>query len=97
MDLNLTHELLLSSTFGERGLVNNLSGRNSLSLKVCELITLCESSLPEEFASRIFLDADIAVEPDDFLFYDNLGAIVHGITSFTTGVLGGLWSCTHLV
>jgi hypothetical protein len=70
MDLDLRHELLLGTWLRERGLRDHLSRWNSLSFKVSELVALSETSLSKEFASKIFLDADISIELD-YLFFNN--------------------------
>ena len=76
MDLYLRHELLLRTRLRQRGLGNDLGGRDSLSLKVCEFIALSEATLAKELAPQVFLNADVAVELDDFLFNNNLCVIL---------------------
>ena len=45
MDLDLAHQLLLGTRSLERALVDDLSGRDSLSFTLNELIALCEATL----------------------------------------------------
>ena len=94
MDLDLGHELLLGTGLCQRSLCNDLGGRHSLSLKVCEFITLSETSLAEELTAKVFLDTDVTVELDNFLFNNNLGGILlvlHGLSC-----LLGLLHCFYL-
>ena len=94
MDLDLGHELLLGTRLCQRSLCNDLGGRHSLSLKVCEFITLSETSLAEELTAKVFLDTDVTVELDNFLFNNNLGGILlvlHGLSC-----LLGLLHCFYL-
>ena len=94
MDLDLGHELLLGTGLCQRSLRNDLGGRHSLSLKVCEFIALSETSLAEELSAEVFLDADVTVELNDFLFNNNLGGILlvlHGLSC-----LLGLLHCFYL-
>jgi hypothetical protein len=94
MDLDLGHELLLGTRLCQRSLCNDLGGRHSLSLKVCEFIALSETSLAKELTTKIFLDTDVTVELDDFLFNNNLGGILlvlHGLSC-----LLGLLHCFYL-
>lgn len=79
VDLNLTHELLLSSRLGQRGLSDDFSGRDSLGLKVSELVALGETSFSEELAPQVLFDADVAVEFDDLLLDDDLGVVLGGL------------------
>lgn len=76
MDLDLGHKLLLGAGLCQRSLCNDLGGRHSLSLKVCEFIALSETSLAEELTAKVFLDAYVTVEFDNFLFNNNLGGIL---------------------
>jgi hypothetical protein len=90
VNLNLTHQLLFCSGLCQSSLIDNLGSRNSLSLHVCELVTFSESSLSQELASVIFLDADVSVKSDNFFFHDNL-TVTHEITVDSLA----LRSCTH--
>ncbi len=83
MDLDLGHELLLGTGLRQRSLCNDLGGRHSLSLKVCEFIALSEATLSEELSAEVFLDTDVTVELNNFLFNNNLGGILlvlHGLS-----------------
>lgn len=94
MDLDLGHELLLGTRLCQRSLCNDLGGRHSLSLKVCEFIALSETSLAKELTTKVFLDTDVTVELDNFLFNNNLGGILlvlHGLSC-----LLGLLHCFYL-
>jgi hypothetical protein len=70
MNLDLRHKLLFGAGLCEWSLSNHLGCWNSLGLKVCELIALCETTFSKEFASKILLDADISIELD-YLFFNN--------------------------
>jgi hypothetical protein len=50
MNLDFRHELLLCARLRERSLCNNLGGRHSLSLKVCEFVALGKTSFSEELS-----------------------------------------------
>ena len=94
MDLDFGHELLLGTRLCQRSLCNDLGGRHSLSLKVCEFIALSETSLAKELTAKVFLDTDVTVELDNFLFNNNLGGILlvlHGLSC-----LLGLLHCFYL-
>ena len=83
MDLDLGQELLLCTGLCPRSLCNDLGGRHSLSLKVCEFIALSETSLTEELSAEVFLDTDVSIELNNFLFNNNLGGILlvlHGLS-----------------
>ena len=75
MDLDLGHQLLLGSSLGEGGLGNYLGSGDSLVFEVGEFEAASETSLSEELALEVLLDADFAVVLDDFLFDDGLGAV----------------------
>lgn len=75
MNLDFGHELLLGASLGECALHDDLGGTDTLILEVCELEAASETSLSEELALQVLLDADLAVVFDDFLFYDGLGTI----------------------
>ena len=76
VDLDLAHQLLLGARLSEGGLRNDLGGRDSLGLEVGELVALGKAALAQEFAAEVFLDADVAVELDDLLLYDDLGVVL---------------------
>ena len=76
MDLNFRHKLLFRSGFCEGSLGDNLGGRHSLSLKVCEFIALSETTFAKEFTAEILLNAYISVKLDDLFFNYNLGVIL---------------------
>jgi hypothetical protein len=75
MDLDLRHKLLLGAGLCEGRLRDHFCCWNSLSFKVCELIALCKTSLSKEFASKIFLNADVSIKLD-YLFFDNNLSII---------------------
>jgi hypothetical protein len=72
VDLDFRHKLLLGSGFSKGSLGYDFRGRESFCLKVCELVTLSESSLSKELSSEIFLDTHIAIELNDLLFDNDL-------------------------
>jgi hypothetical protein len=76
MNLDFGHQLLLGTRLCEGSLSDNLGGRHSLSLKVSEFIALSETTFSKEFASKVFLDANVSIELDDFLFNNDLGIIL---------------------
>ena len=75
VNFDLRHQLLLGTSLSQGGLHNNLGSRNSLVLEVSELEAASETSLSEELALQVLLDADFAVVLDDFLLDDSLGTI----------------------
>lgn len=75
MNLDLGHELLLGASLGECAFHDDLSGTDPFIFKVSELEAASETSLSEELALQVLLDADLAVIFDDFLFYDGLGTV----------------------
>jgi hypothetical protein len=87
VDLDFRHKLLLGSGFGEGSLCYDFGGRESFCLKVCELVTLGEPTLSEEFASEVLFNAHIAIELDDLFFDDDLGALLLEVV-FASGSLG---------
>jgi hypothetical protein len=76
MNLDFRHQLLFSTRLSEGSLGNNLGGRDSLSLKVSEFIALSETTFSEELPPEVFLNANVSVELDNFLFNDDLGIIL---------------------
>ena len=76
MNLDFRHKLLLSARLCERSFCDNLGGRHSLSLKVSEFIALSETTFSEELPPEVFLNANVSVELDNFLFNDDLGIIL---------------------
>jgi hypothetical protein len=50
MNLDLGHELLLCTTFGEGGLKNNFSGSDCTSLLTSKLVALSETTLAQELS-----------------------------------------------
>jgi hypothetical protein len=86
VNLNLRHQFLFCSRLSKSSLCDNFGCTDSLSLKVCEFIALCKTSFTKEFASQVFLNADIAIEFDDLLFYNDLSIILHEII-LATGTL----------
>ena len=92
MNFDFTHELLLGTRLGESGLGNDLGSGDSLVLEVGEFVTLGESSLTEELALEVLLDADVAIKLDDFLFNN-------GLCIINLAVLASCctrWLLTHL-
>jgi hypothetical protein len=87
VNFDLGHQLLLGSRLCKRRFGYHFGGRDTLSLKVCELIALCEASFAEEFASEILLDADITVELDDLFLNNDLGVLLLVVGRW----LGCLW------
>ena len=87
VDLDLRHQLLLGSRLCKGCLCNDLGGRNSLSLKISELIALGKTSFAKEFASEILLDADITVELDYLFLNNDLGVLLLVVGRW----LGCLW------
>ena len=75
MNLDLGHQLLLCTGLRQSRLHNDFRSRDSLVLEVGELKAAGESTLAEELAFQILLDADLAVVLHDFLFNDGLSSI----------------------
>ena len=76
VDLDLRHEFLLGSCFGQSGLRDNFGRRDSLVFEVCELKAARKSSLAKELTLEVPLDADFSIVLDDFLLDDGLGVLV---------------------
>mmetsp|Transcript_24716 Transcript_24716/g.30853 ORF Transcript_24716/g.30853 Transcript_24716/m.30853 type:complete len:293 (-) Transcript_24716:24-902(-) len=75
VDLDLRHKLLFGTGLRQSGLGDNLGRRNSLVLEISELEAAGETSLAEELALQVLLDADFAVVLYDFLFDDSLSSV----------------------
>lgn len=75
VDLNLTHQLLFGSRLRECRFVDDLGGAHSLVLQVHELKAAGETSLSEEFALQVTLDANLAVVLDDLLVDEGLRVV----------------------
>lgn len=76
VDLDLGHQLLLRAGLGQGGLRDDLGGRDSLRLEVCELVALGEAALSQKLPAKVLLDADVAIELDDLLLNDDLRVIL---------------------
>lgn len=79
VNFNLRHEFLLCPGLSKRRFGYYFSSSNSLSFQICELIALSKPSFTQELASQVFLDAHISIELDQFLFYYDLGVILHEV------------------
>ena len=75
VDLDLRHELLLGSSLRKSRFGNDFRRRDSFIFEVGELEAASETSLTEELALQVLLDADLSVVLDDFLFNNGLSAI----------------------
>ena len=75
VNLNLRHELLLGTCLSESGLGNDLGRRDSLVLQVGKLKATSETSLTQELALQVPLDADLTIVLDHLLFNDGLCSI----------------------
>ena len=75
VNLDLRHELLLGSSLRESRFGNDFGRRDSFIFEVGELEAASETSLTEELALQVLLDADLSIVLDDFLFDDGLSAI----------------------
>ena len=60
VDLNLAHELLFRSTFGQTGLLDDFGGVDETCVGIYELVTFGESALDQELALDVAPDADLA-------------------------------------
>lgn len=70
VNLDLTHELLLSSTPLERGLLDNLGSSDCFGFALNEFIAFCKSTLAEEFSLHILSIGDFSILMLDPLFND---------------------------
>ena len=75
VDFDFRHQLLLGSRFGQRGLGDDFGRRHSLVLEVRELEAPGETSLAEELALEVPLDADLSVVLDHLLLDDGLSVL----------------------
>ena len=92
VDLDFTHQLLFGPRFRQGRLINYFGGGHFASLRICELVAFGEATLTQELAPDVLLDANVAVEADNFLFYNNrIAFIIHHI-AFSPGLLA-LRSC----
>jgi len=74
MNFDFTHELLFGSALGQRWLLNNLWSMNLFCLSIDKLITLCKTTLAEEFALIVLAHSILTVAllvlfSDDSLFF----------------------------
>jgi hypothetical protein len=72
VNFDFTHELLLGPRLGERILHDDLCSLNLFVFKVLKFIAFGKATLAKEFAFEVLFDADVAVEFDNFLFYNSL-------------------------
>ena len=80
MNLDLWHQLLLGSSFGEWSFLNEFTGKNRLSFITNEFIAFCESSFAKEFSFVIESASNRAVSLFKFLFHYcalGLAAVFH--------------------
>lgn len=75
MDLDLGHELLLGTSFGQCALHDDLGCADSLVLQVRELKAASEATFTQKLALEILLNAYLAVVFYDFFLNDGLGPI----------------------
>jgi len=75
MNLDLGHKLLLRTCLGQCALHDDFGSTDSLILQVGELEAASETSLTQELALEVLLNADFAIIFDNFFFYDSLGTI----------------------
>jgi hypothetical protein len=81
MNFDLAHELLLGPRLRQRRLVDYLGRRDAPRLRIRELVALGEAALAQEFSSEVLLDTNVAVEADDLLLNDDVGAVTRQVVS----------------
>lgn len=78
MNLDFRHELLLCSTFSERGFSNYFRCRHSFTVEIGEFIALSEPSFTQEPASLILFNIDVSIVLDDLLLNNDL-LLIHWV------------------
>ena len=61
VDLDLTHELLLGATLGQRRLLDDFRCVHKHRLRIHELETFGEAALAQEFSFKVSADADFTI------------------------------------
>lgn len=79
VDLDLGHQLGLSTRLGEGALHDNLGCLDLLVLQVGHLVALGETTLSQELTLEVLLDDVVTVELDDSFFDDSLRVFFGGL------------------
>ena len=72
MNLDLTHQLLLGTTLGQAGLLDDLGGVYESGVSIDEFVTFSEASFPKELAFKVSTDTDFSTFFLKFLLNDGL-------------------------
>ena len=72
MNLNLTHQLLLGTTLGQAGLLDDLGGVYESGVSIDEFVTFSEASFPKKLAFKVPTDTDFSTFFLKFLLNDGL-------------------------
>jgi hypothetical protein len=77
MNFNFTHQLLLGSTLGQGGLLDDFARGEDLCLLVNHFVALGETSFAQELPPHVLFNLDLAIVLNYLFFNENLLVLFH--------------------